>query len=185
MNEQANMAARYEHEIPEGYEVRIEGNKIIIERKKSDDEKIREMMIQYFTEMKEKGGSSSLPYDDVLAYLERQEEQKPTHVPKFKVGDNIKYRGDIYEITTIETNNNGSFYYVSVIGTPSDPDDVKTCIGPAGEKDIRLLSSQSHWKPSKDEITAIEVAVKYLLAHTSDEQLRKNVISVFEHLKQL
>ncbi len=48
-----------------------------------------------------------------------------------------------------------------------------------------LPSSQSHWKPGKDEITAIEVALKFLLAHTSDEQLCKNVISVLEHLKQL
>ena len=50
---------------------------------------------------------------------------------------------------------------------------------------IKSLSPQPNWKPSKDEITAIEVAAKFLLAHTSDEQLRKNVISVFEHLKQL
>ena len=42
----------------------------------SDDEKIREEMIRYFTEMK-KGGSASLPYDDCIAYLERQKEQKP------------------------------------------------------------------------------------------------------------
>lgn len=38
---------------------------------------------------------------------------------------------------------------------------------------------------SKDEITAIEVAVKYLLAHTSEEKLRINAISAFEHIKQL
>ena len=38
---------------------------------------------------------------------------------------------------------------------------------------------------SKDEMTAIEVAVKYLLAHTSDEKLRKNAISAFERIKQL
>lgn len=48
-----------------------------------------------------------------------------------------------------------------------------------------LKSLRSFWKPSKDEITAIEVAVKYLLAHTSDEQLRENVTSAFRHLKQL
>ena len=50
---------------------------------------------------------------------------------------------------------------------------------------LNSLNPQSHWKPSKDEITAIEVAMQFLLAHTSDEQLRKNVISVIEHLKQL
>ena len=49
---------------------------VIPELRESDDEKIREEMIRYFTEMK-KGGSASLPYDDCIAYLERQKEQKP------------------------------------------------------------------------------------------------------------
>lgn len=43
----------------------------------SEDEKIRKEMIRYFTEMK-KGGSAALPYDDCIAYLERQKGQKPT-----------------------------------------------------------------------------------------------------------
>lgn len=50
---------------------------------------------------------------------------------------------------------------------------------------IKHLRPQPHWKPSKDEITAIEVALKFLLAHTSDEQLRKNAISVIDHLELL
>ena len=42
----------------------------------NEDEKIREEMIRYFTEMK-KGGSVALPYDDCITYLERRNEQKP------------------------------------------------------------------------------------------------------------
>lgn len=48
-----------------------------------------------------------------------------------------------------------------------------------------IHQGQPHWRPSKDERTSIEVALKFLLVHTSDEQLRTNVISVIEHLKQL
>ena len=46
---------------------------LIPEFAESDDEKIRKEMIRYFTEMK-KGGSAALPYDDCIAYLERQKE---------------------------------------------------------------------------------------------------------------
>lgn len=78
MNEQANMAARYEHEIPEGYEARIEGDKVIIELKETEDEKIRKEIIDYLNfaeshnllrvaDHKKKKGW--------LAYLERQKEQ--------------------------------------------------------------------------------------------------------------
>lgn len=48
---------------------------IFPELAKSEDEKIRKEMIRYFTEMK-KGGSAALPYDDCIAYLERQKERK-------------------------------------------------------------------------------------------------------------
>lgn len=44
------MAARYEREIPEGYEARIEGNKVIIELKESADERIRKFLIQHISE---------------------------------------------------------------------------------------------------------------------------------------
>ena len=45
------------------------------ELRRSEDERIRKEMIRYFTEMK-KGGSAALPYDDCIAYLERQKERK-------------------------------------------------------------------------------------------------------------
>ena len=46
---------------------------IFPELAESEDEKIRKEMIRYFTEMK-KGGSAALPYDDCIAYLEKQKE---------------------------------------------------------------------------------------------------------------
>ena len=46
---------------------------VIPELAESDDERIREEMVRYFTEMK-KGGSAALPYDDCIAYLEKQKD---------------------------------------------------------------------------------------------------------------
>ena len=46
MDDNENMAPRYEREIPEGYEARIEGNKVIFVRKESDDERIRKELLE-------------------------------------------------------------------------------------------------------------------------------------------
>ena len=69
-----------EIEIPEGYEARIEGNKVILEPKESEDEKIRKWLIEMIEELRkanptnaEHNGNCS----EAIAYLERQKEQKP------------------------------------------------------------------------------------------------------------
>ena len=100
MSEQVNMAARYEHEIPEGYEARIEGNKIILERKESEDEKIRKFIVE--TVFRSYGDSQE--YLDVLAYLERQKEQKPI----FKKGDKVIWQDEEFNILDV----NGDSYNV-------------------------------------------------------------------------
>lgn len=78
-NEKANMAARYEHEIPEGYEARIEGNKVIIELKESEDERIRKELIQLLSKMTDGiiENYTPIPLRDFIAHLEKQKEQKP------------------------------------------------------------------------------------------------------------
>lgn len=48
MDNNAGMAQRYEHEIPDGYEARIEGNKVILKRKEIEDEKTRKGLWKYF-----------------------------------------------------------------------------------------------------------------------------------------
>lgn len=80
MNEQANMVARYEREIPEGYEVRIEGNKVIMELKDikdTEDEKIRKTLLRCCDDW-EKGQFGCMKKEDIAsirAYLERHKEQ--------------------------------------------------------------------------------------------------------------
>ncbi len=79
MNEQANMAIRYEREIPEGYEARIEGNKVIIELKESKDERIRKAISYAICAAAHQDGTliNDVTKDEAIAYLERQKEQKP------------------------------------------------------------------------------------------------------------
>lgn len=70
-------------EIPEGYEARIEGNKVILERKESEDEKTRKGLIWHLEELRAwKVGTLSpirlsADYDVWIAYLERQKERGP------------------------------------------------------------------------------------------------------------
>lgn len=58
-----------EIEIPEGYEARIEGNKVILEPKESEDEKIRKDLILFVD--KYYGEETKKP---ILAWLERKKE---------------------------------------------------------------------------------------------------------------
>ena len=65
-----------EIEIPEGYEARIEGNKVVLEPKESEDERIRKNIISWLKNIE----GQTIPineYNSALAWLERQKEQKP------------------------------------------------------------------------------------------------------------
>lgn len=76
-----------EIEIPEGYEARIEGNKVILEPKESEDERIRkelleeiEFIIPHDDETDSEGlilPSYHARIDRYKSYLEKQKEQKP------------------------------------------------------------------------------------------------------------
>ena len=70
-----------EIEIPEGYEARIDGNKVIIELKESEDERIRKSLVKYFEKFNPKDmWDKMLSIGDVLAYFEKQKEQKPIDI---------------------------------------------------------------------------------------------------------
>ncbi len=66
-----------EIEIPEGYEARIEGNKVILERNESEDEQIRKEII-FILKNADSGEELTTLHStkEMIAYLERQKEQK-------------------------------------------------------------------------------------------------------------
>ena len=65
-------------EIPEGYEARIDGNKIILEPKESEDERIRKELFDIFKTKNQSffdeltNYTTSLKIEDVIAWLEKQ-----------------------------------------------------------------------------------------------------------------
>lgn len=87
-----------EIEIPEGYEARIEGNKVILEPKESEDEKIRkelleeiEFIIPHDDETDSEGlilPSYHARIDRYKSYIEKQKEQKPKMIQW--TGKNLK-----------------------------------------------------------------------------------------------
>lgn len=77
--------------IPKGYEAKIEGDKVVFVKKENEDEKIRKNIITYLTGMRDE----TLPnrmiqpiFDDWIAYLEKQGEQKPKMIQW--TGKNLK-----------------------------------------------------------------------------------------------
>jgi hypothetical protein len=80
MDNNVGMAQRYEHEIPEGYEARIEGNKVILKLKESEDERIRKMLIEQMERWKKCAEDNNVEQDvkdasDAIAYLEKQKDK--------------------------------------------------------------------------------------------------------------
>ena len=67
-----------EIEIPEGHEARIESNKVIIEQKEGEDERIRKALLEYFNERNsyrdEDETFNGVPFSSIIAYLEKQKE---------------------------------------------------------------------------------------------------------------
>ena len=70
-----------EIEIPEGYEAKIEDNKVIFVQKESEDERIRKILIHIVKGACDKYGikyiGDEIGQEKLLAYLEKQKEQKP------------------------------------------------------------------------------------------------------------
>ena len=89
-----------EIEIPEGHEARIEDNKVIIEPKENNDEKIRKALIDFFKKKVEKGFEwveYGIPNNAVLAYLEKQKERFPK--TDFTIYHALKTGKDKYQCT--------------------------------------------------------------------------------------
>lgn len=71
--EVGNTASRYEHTIPEGYEARIEGNKVIIELKESEDEQHRKWILEYLYDgLRKSDEQFKDQFKSAIAWLKKQ-----------------------------------------------------------------------------------------------------------------
>ena len=144
-----------EIEIPEGYEARIEGNKVILERRESDDERIRKWLIEQmeaFHNQAEKFGDK----EDIemttkaITYLERQKEQKPAERSE-----------EDKEMLRIISNRLEKFNeWATEQGYPIDDPTMKQ--SPIDW--LKSLRPQPHWKPSEEQMEALSDA--YVEART-------------------
>ena len=87
------------------------------ELKESEDERIRKFLLYHFGN-KTKKEWNGMPVKDILAWLEKQEEQKPADKiePKFKVGDKIQFSNGCGTIMTIEKIENGEYVFANNMG---------------------------------------------------------------------
>ena len=119
-------------EIPEGYKARIEGNKVIIEQKESEDEKVRKTLIHIVKGACDRYGikyrGDKITEEKLLAYLERQKEQKPA------------------EWSEVEQN---------VIDCAVDVLEKEL---PSLAASLKSLRPKPHWKPSEEQMGALNYA---------------------------
>lgn len=69
-----------EIEIPEGYEAKIVGNKVVLEPKESEDERIKNLIYCIVRDRREVGEmlkANGCPVKKALSWIAKQEEQKP------------------------------------------------------------------------------------------------------------
>lgn len=66
---------------------------------------------------------------------------------KFNIGDRIKYRGDIYKITSIT-----DWGYNVLVEEFTDPEDVKTGIGFAAEENMELYDGLTNYEKELKDI---------------------------------
>ena len=134
-----------EIEIPEGYEARIEGNKIILELKESEDERIRKNIICWLKNIE----GQTIPineYNSALAWLERQKEQKSA---EWSEEDEAAYGDLIWCIeqarkSAKDENDLGNIWFTE--------NWVKNR--------LKFLRPQPHWKPSEELIYSLGTVVK-------------------------
>ena len=133
-------------EIPEGYEARIEGNKVILERKDSEDERIRKELIEFLDELWHLGKNTNFDRwgkadcAKWIAYLERQKEQKPA---EWSEEDKQTIRDAINRIGQLD------HYW----NRPTDEKLIER---------LKSLRPQSHWKPSEEQMEELLTAIEYL-----------------------
>lgn len=91
-------------EIPEGYEARIEGNKVILEPKESEDERIRNLiycLIRDRSDNRKLLEHNGVSVDDALAYLERQK-GIVMHTPRYAPPEQKPAEWSLTDATFIE-----------------------------------------------------------------------------------
>lgn len=163
-------------EIPEGYEARIEDNKVIIEPKESEDEIIRNRIIGYLKQDIEEHPERKERIEDMLAWLEKQGSQQLANSAKTcKDEQNPAWsKEDDEHINSLLKRLEGLCRKELIITRFAVNED---------EDWLKSLKERYTWKPSDEQIKGIECAIK-----TLQHQLNvgdKRLDSLYNELKKL
>lgn len=145
-----------EIEIPEGYEARIEGNKVILKQKESQDERIRKEMIAFISQFAPEHLKA-----EFVSYLEKQKEQNPAEWGE---------------------EDNRNFYWISACiqqanMTPEYSKKVHEILSW-----LKSLRPKPHWKPNEEQM----LALKWQLDHPDLTKWRRGDLeSLYTNLQKL
>ena len=157
--------------IPEGYEARIEGNKVIIELKESEDERIRKWIISDITENLGNYNSASINMaHKALAYLEKQKEQKPAEWSK---EDEKKF--ELLLTCVCRCINDSRVDY-------EERKQISKKLVPFIER-LKSLRLQPHWKPSSLELSALRTAINILTEERYFPRAGKHLQDILDHFE--
>ena len=150
----------------DGSQLREACEVFIPELKESEDERIRKAILSRLKDAKDQGCNTygGAKIDECIAYLERQKEQKPTNSekPKEWSEEDEDRRHDI--LLTLEALRSSAGSTDTTIVYQHLIDWLKS------------LRPQPHWKPSEEDLTALE----YCAEHTCPE-----LLSLYLELKKL
>lgn len=196
-----------EIEIPEGYEARIKGNKVIFEPKESVDERIRKELYAFISSVKHNYLCASNKREEWLTYLEKQKfvqsdtEKQYVRTLESLISDFLHGKQEVdrdyyqqicnwLEARHIEQQpewSEGDEEYFSNLTMAID-----ATFGEGNTKNwlqnrFKLLHPQPHWKPSEKQIKALETSYSVLKAHDtwSEDEHLPLLLSLCNDLKKL
>ena len=155
----------WEYTIPDDMEAKIESGKIIVRKKESEDEKIRKWIYNYIERVGKTWGKQPITYTQILAWLEKQ---KPV---EWSEEDETALQDALWCIEQARKQ-------------AKDENDMGTCW--FAERWLKSLKPQNRWKPSNEQINALELSIKFVTDDFSDKPtLSETLTELYYDLKKL
>lgn len=159
----------WEYTIPDDMEAKIENGKIIVRKKESEDDKIRGKLLQWL-KLKLSNPKVGFVCEEMkqwIAWLEKQGEQKPAWSEEDEENLNqlhkliVKKAYEEYEIDTEDETLYGKWLKL--------------------DNWLKSLKPRPQWKPSEEQIEALDYAKAYLV----NDELRHQADLLYNDLKKL
>ena len=134
---------------------------LIPELAESEDEKIRKAIIYTLRDYKGFLSMSGISKEEMIAYLEKQ---KPVEWSKWDEDILFNIQQDYQDKLNGNSHDSTEQYYINVINW------------------LKSLKPQNRWKPSEEQIQALDTIYK---THCADSSCRKVVFNLLNDLKKL